>query len=120
MTKLTVGEYADLETYCKGGVFNVLEKLCAILFREVKVEKGDRYEIALYSPDEESKKTMLDLPMNIAVAAVVFFCNTAEELVSASERYFNQQKEKKEETRYTPSGDGSVLSIKWLRGIFFT
>ena len=87
MSLLKVGEYADLETLCGAGVFENLNKLCAILFREVTTEKLDKYEIVSYSMSAERKKAMLELPMNIAVGAVVFFCNTARELAFTTERY---------------------------------
>ena len=105
MSKLTVGEYADLETLCRGGVFGVLNKLCAILFRQVSKEKMDKYSIIAYAPSEERKEVMKDLPMNIAVAAVVFFCNTGKELILTTELFLEKQA-KEAGMRYTTSGAG--------------
>ncbi len=118
LSKLTVGEYADLETMCSGGIFEVLEKVCAILFREVITEKLDKYEIANYRISKERKAAMLDLPMNIAIGAVVFFCNTAKELISTTQLYLENQEEKTKAMQSIKSGDGTGLSIKWLLGIF--
>ena len=106
-TRLTVGEYADLETFCKGGVFDVLEELCAILFREIVAEKNDRYEIKPYDISEKRKAAMLDLPMNIAVGAMVFFSHIEKELATITQRYLSQV-EKESQTLFTPSGAGTV------------
>lgn len=117
LSKLTVGEYADLETMCSGGVFNSLEKLCAILFREVIDEKLDKYEIVNYRISKDRKEAMLDLPMNIAIGAMVFFCNTAKELISTTQHYLEKDKKVKA-TQYTKNGAGLVSFMNWLMVIF--
>lgn len=117
LSKLTVGEYADLETMCSGGVFKSLEKLCAILFREVIDEKLDKYEIVNYRVSKERKKAMLDLPMNIAIGAMVFFCNTAKELISTTQHYLEKEKKVKA-TQYTKNGAGLVSFMTLLMVIF--
>ena len=108
MNKLTVGEYADLETMCKGGIFDVLDKLCGILFREVTKEKLDKYEIVTYDLSPDRTRAMQDLPMNIAVAAIVFFCNTAKELIITTQRYLQKAEKASKGTLSTPSGGGMV------------
>lgn len=108
MTRLTVGEYADLETMCSSGVFESMNKLCAILFREVTTEKLDKYEIVPYSISPDRKVNMLDLPMNIAVGAIVFFCNTAKELVSTTERYLENAEKSLKAMPSIKNGDGMV------------
>lgn len=118
MSRLTVGEYADLETICKNGVFEVLEKLCAILFREVTTEKLDKYEIKNYSASKERKEAMLELPMNIAVGAIVFFCNTAKGLIFTTQLYLEKQEKQSMATQFTRNGRGMVSCINWLREIF--
>ncbi len=117
LSKLTVGEYADLETMCSGGVFKSLEKLCAILFREVIDEKLDKYEIVNYRVSKERKKAMLNLPMNIAIGAMVFFCNTAKELISTTQHYLEKEKKVKA-TQYTKNGAGLVSFMTLLMVIF--
>ena len=96
MSKLTVGEYADLETLCKDGVFDVLNKLCSILFREVTSEKLDKYSIKVYEPNSDRDEAMKNLQMDIAVGAIVFFCNTAKELIFTTERYLQNMETAKE------------------------
>ena len=117
LSKLTVGEYADLETMCSGGVFKSLEKLCAILFREVIDEKLDKYEIVNYRVSKDRKEAMLDLPMNIAIGAMVFFCNTAKELISTTQHYLEKEKKVKA-TQYTKNGAGLVSFMTLLKVIF--
>ena len=106
-TKLTVGEYADLETFCKQGVFEVLEKLCAIVFRPIVSEKNDRYTIESYQPDEKRSEAMLDLPMNIAVAAMVFFSHIEKELATTMQRYLKKAA-KENPTLFMENGVGTA------------
>lgn len=116
-SRLTVGEYADLETLCRDGMFEVLEKVCACLFREVAEEKGEGYNIRSYTNSKRRSEAMLDLPMNIAVAAIVFFCRIEEELISTTQRSL-QQMEKGQEMASIKSGGGMASSISWLKAIF--
>tara|TARA_R110000803_G_scaffold144922_3_gene210744 strand:- start:3 stop:674 length:672 start_codon:yes stop_codon:yes gene_type:complete len=117
-SKLTVGEYADLETLCRDGMFSVLEKVCACLFREIVEEVGDQYTIRPYTLDKRRHRTMLSLPMNIAVGAIVFFCHIEEELISTTQRY-SREMEKGQEMDSIPNGDGSEFSTNWLKAIFY-
>ena len=79
-TKLTVGEFADLETYCQGGTFENLHKIMGVLYREVYLETAAGYEIALYDADKKRQEDMRELTMDVAMGALVFFCNIEKEL----------------------------------------
>ena len=48
---ITLGEYADIETYIKGGVEKNLPELMAILYRPVKQKKNEVYIIEAYDGD---------------------------------------------------------------------
>lgn len=79
-TKLTVGEFADLESYCQDGTFDNLHKIMAVLYRPVYVETYSAYEIALYDVDKKRQEDMRELTMDVAMGALVFFCNIEKEL----------------------------------------
>ena len=58
---ITLGEYADIETFIKNGIEENLPEVMAILYRPITEKKNDIYSIAAYDGDirmrtEEMKK----------------------------------------------------------------
>jgi len=90
-TQLTLGEYVDLESYCVGGdmVMN-LHKAVALMYRPITMQALHQYEIAPYNPNPLVQESMKQVPMSVAVSAVVFFYNIgkafAKDLQSSSRR----------------------------------
>jgi hypothetical protein len=73
LSEMTLGEYADLETYIKAGVEKNMPELMAVLFRPVTERNGDAYVIDAYDGNitiraEEMKKMSAD-----QVQASLFF-----------------------------------------------
>jgi len=61
LDSITLGEYADIETFIKGGIEKNLPELMAVLYRPIKEKKNDVYIIDAYDGDirlraEEMKK----------------------------------------------------------------
>ena len=80
-TKLSLGEFADLETFSAKGAYQNLECIIALVYRPIKEDKGYEYSIEDYAPSEKKNKIMLDCPMDVAVSAMLFFCRIGEALV---------------------------------------
>lgn len=77
-TKLTLGEYVDLESYCVGhDMVSNLHKAMAVMYRPIENEALHQYELVPYEPNPIVQETMKQVPMNVAVSAVVFFYNIA-------------------------------------------
>ncbi|WP_286994493.1 hypothetical protein [Acinetobacter sp.] len=72
LSKLTVGEFADLETYCAGGFFDNINEIMGILYRPIKTEGGNFYTIEEYTGDVYPNHWD-DLPMAIVLGATNFF-----------------------------------------------
>jgi len=72
LSKLTVGEFADLETYCGGGFFDNLNEILSILYRPIKTEGGDFYTIEKYKGDV-FPNYWDNLKMDVVLGAVNFF-----------------------------------------------
>ena len=72
LSKLTVGEFADLETYCGGGFFDNLNEILSILYRPIKTEGGDFYTIEKYKGDV-FPNYWDSLKMDVVLGAVNFF-----------------------------------------------
>jgi hypothetical protein len=75
LSKLTTGEFADIETYSKDGPYNNLEAILSILYRPVKEEHGIFYTIEPYKGSDREK--FKDVPMSVALGAWAFFLRTA-------------------------------------------
>jgi hypothetical protein len=91
MSKMTVGEFVDLESYCENTSTN-LHKIMSVLYRKQigKIDAFKRYTIEDYDPNEEKQKLMLELPMDHAMGVLNFFFHLGEklfgDLVSYSEK----------------------------------
>lgn len=86
LSKISTGEYIDLETYTKEPVKN-LHNIMSILYRPVTHKVNERYAIENYNPDEFKEELFKDCPMNIALSSLGFFLTLGEVLVRTSHNY---------------------------------
>ena len=78
-SKLTFGEFVDLEHYATEGRFvENLDRAMALMYRPIIEKAHGHYRIEDYEIDEARIEVMRDMPMTIAVGAMVFFWNIAE------------------------------------------
>lgn len=85
-TKLTLGEFADLETYTGLGAYDKLESILSVLYRPIIKRSVDSYTIEPYNPNHEKQQTMLECKMDVAVSAMVFFYRIGTILAKDSRR----------------------------------
>jgi len=81
LDSITLGEYADLETFIKGGIEKNLPEVMAVLYRPIKEKKNDIYIIDAYDGNirlrtEEMKK----MSAQQVQSALVFFYTLGKEL----------------------------------------
>ena len=93
LSKLTTGEYIDLEEYCKEPIEN-LHTIMSILYRKVTIKRGDRYAIEDYDPDEFKEELFKGCPMDIALSCLGFFLTLGKRLVRSSHNFLEAQKKK--------------------------
>jgi hypothetical protein len=93
LSKLSTGEYIDLETYCKEPIKN-LHIIMSILYRKVTRKVNTRYAIESYDPDEFKEELFKQCPMNIALSSLGFFLTLGDRLLTVSRRYLRQQEKK--------------------------
>ena len=110
---LTLGEYADLETFIKNGLENNMPEVMAVLFRKVTERNGEAYTIEAYDGEialraEEMKK----MSAGQVQSALFFLSNLGKELLKILPSYLMEQMEKTQEQlkmETSPQGgDGSV------------
>ena len=94
----------------------------AVMFRPIKEQYKDKYSIIDYEPNEDMQELMKFAPLDIAIAASVFFYDIAKELLNATLNYL--QKEMKtmtnsmsstKEFNLAKNGNGTQASINALK-----
>lgn len=68
---MTFGEFIDLEKYISD--WQTMHKAMAVLFRPVYHSKKEFYEINEYEGSAKYSEVMLDMPVDVAIGAMVFF-----------------------------------------------
>ena len=73
---ITLGEYADIETFIKGGLEKNMPELMSVLFRPVIERKNEVYTIAAYDGDITIRaETMKKMSAEQVQSALFFFYN---------------------------------------------
>lgn len=90
LSDLTVGEFADLETFCNKDLFENLNEVMSILYRPIELESKDFYSI------EEYKGKVLpdywnELTMDIVLGAINFFLSIGQSLVKGLHNYSKEE-----------------------------
>ena len=93
LSKLSTGEYIDLETYCKEPIEN-LHIIMSILYRKINFKRNERYAIENYDPDEFKEELFKDCPMDIALSSLGFFLTLGSVLAKTSQRFLQVQEMK--------------------------
>ena len=95
---LSIGEFSDIETLMKDGVFENIEKVLAVLFRPVINKVKHLYNIADYDGLNDRDKLFLNkFPVKNFHGTMVFFLIIAKELLMHTHQFLkeNQQMENK-------------------------
>lgn len=78
---ISLGEYIDLDNYL--GDNDNLERTMSVLFRPITHSKEERYDIEPYKGTESCSK-YLNMPLDVALGAFVFFYLLSAELTKAT------------------------------------
>ena len=110
---ITLGEYADVETFIKNGIENSLPELMAVLYRPITEKKNNIYTIAAYDGDIRMRtEEMKQMSAEQVQSALVFFYRLGKELSLILPSYLMERlKEMNQQLPQNPlpkSGDGSV------------
>ena len=91
LDSISLGEYADIETFIKNGIEKHLPEMMAVLYRPVTLKKNDIYIIDAYNGDirlrtEEMKKMSAEQVQS----ALVFFWIFVNELLRILQLYLTE------------------------------
>lgn len=118
---MSFGEYVDLDHNI--GKVETFHKAMAVLYRPITKKTKDTYNIMGYSGTDEFAELMKYAPLDIAMAASVFFYRLGNDLVQASLTYLEQEMMKNKELQTTiqnglsstNNGDGIIQSMHSLK-----
>ena len=92
---ITLGEYADLETFIKNGLENHLPEIMAILYRPVQEKKNNKYTIEAYDGDLTIRAEIMNkMTAEQVQNALVFFWTFVKEFLMTLPSFLMEQAEK--------------------------
>jgi hypothetical protein len=89
MDDITFGEYIDLESNITS--VDNFHKAMAVMYRPIKTRIKDKYEITQYTGTDEFSELMKFAPLDVVMAASVFFWNLGNDLVNNSLSYLEME-----------------------------
>jgi hypothetical protein len=89
MDEITFGEYIDLESNITS--VDNFHKAMAVMYRPIKTRIKDKYEITQYTGTDEFSELMKFAPLDVVMAASVFFWNLGNDLVNNSLSYLETE-----------------------------
>jgi hypothetical protein len=92
LEEITFGEYVDLDNHLQS--WDNFHKAMAVLYRPIKTRKGEKYDIKDYEPNEDMKELMKFAPLNVCIAASLFFWTLESELLQATLNYLEKNLKK--------------------------
>ena len=93
LEEISLGEYADIETYLKNGVENNLTKLMAVLYRPITERDGKDYSIEAYGKSDSRMraKKFEKMKARDVNSSLVFFWTFVKELSTILPSYLMEQ-----------------------------
>ena len=115
LDNMSFGEYMDLDTFI--GDNDNLHRALNVLFRPIKLNKGSRYIIEDYEPNDS--EVAKDFPLDVVLGAIVFFYTLGKDLSTVMLSSLDKKNEK-DLAQYLISQqntDGSIHSMQSLTEI---
>ncbi len=116
LDEISLGEYTDLETYISD--WDNMHKAMAVLYRPVINKLNKKYLIEEYKGSAVYSDAMLDMPLEVALGAMVFFYNLGNALLNSTLNYLETDKQLMDlidKHSLGKSGDGIVVTMALLR-----
>jgi hypothetical protein len=113
LSAITLGEYADIESFIKEGIEKNLPELMAVLFRPIKSKSGEAYVIDAYDGEITIRaEAMKKMSAEQVQSALVFFYHFAKELLQTLPSYLMEKSQEIMKQLQTETlqndGDGSA------------
>lgn len=120
LDKMSYGEYMDLKTYIND--WSNMHKAMAVLFRPTTFSKKNVYKIEKYKGSGKYSENMIDMPVTVAMGAVVFFYRLMNKLPRLTLDYFQKEMKKGTPTSHlkqflVEDGDSINRFIHYVKGM---
>lgn len=89
LEEISFGEYVDLDSHLQS--WDNFHKAMSVLYRPIKTRKGDKYDIKDYDPSVDMQELMKFAPLDICIAASVFFWTLESDLLQATLNYLEKE-----------------------------
>jgi hypothetical protein len=99
LEEITFGEYVDLDSHLQS--WDKFHRAMAVLYRPIKKRIGDKYEIAEYNPNKDMEELMQHAPLDVCIAASVFFLTLESDLLQATLNYLETEMKKEKNLSQT-------------------
>jgi len=106
---MTLGEYIDLDENL--GDWSSMHKAMRVLYRPIKFQKGDRYQIEEYD-GLKSADVMKRMPLDVVMGAMIFFWNLNSELLETTLNYLSRELKEDKNTHLLQHLEKNGVGIK--------
>ena len=89
LEEISFGEYVDLDSHLQS--WDNFHKAMSVLYRPIKTRKGDKYDIKDYDPSVDMQELMKFAPLDICIAASLFFWTLESDLLQATLNYLETE-----------------------------
>ena len=89
LEEISFGEYVDLDSHLQS--WDNFHKAMSVLYRPIKTRKGDKYDIKDYDPNIDMQELMKFAPLDVCIAASVFFWTLESDLLQATLNYLEKE-----------------------------
>ena len=89
LEEISFGEYVDLDSHLQS--WDNFHKAMAVLYRPIKTRKGDKYDIKDYEPNADMQELMKFAPLDVCIAASLFFWTLESDLLQATLNYLEKE-----------------------------
>ena len=89
LEEISFGEYVDLDSHLQS--WDNFHKAMAVLYRPIKTRKGEKYDIKDYDPNADMQELMKFAPLDVCIAASVFFWTLESDLLQATLNYLEKE-----------------------------
>lgn len=119
LDNISLGEFVDLDNYMSD--WDNMHKAMAVLYRPVTFRKKNMYLIEDYESSDKYSEALKDMPIDIALGALVFFYRLGKELSLYLMGYLqNQAKgDSKLKRALEENGDGINLYMRSLKETYY-
>ena len=89
LEEISFGEYVDLDSHLQS--WDNFHKAMSVLYRPIKTRKGEKYDIKDYDPNIDMQELMRFAPLDICIAASLFFWTLESDLLQATLNYLEKE-----------------------------